>query len=1427
MYKKYIYVVVFFVIIFWSAGMGMDAFAANYPQEIYLEDVMVTEDASFYYVHFLFDRVCGGTCTDDSWEYQAMVGWAGTHNTEATTGLYHIRLYEVDCGSSDYSDIKSMLAAGGACTWNYSTSGGDDVCYRLSPTGNCFAITDDYTSGANKAWCTNEANSSTGGSAYLFWDKTWSPAMNNNDDLVLKLWFYKANITWSSLKSSILNDLWVAIGTDSTTGDDDIYFKWRADGTTSTSYGDKILDHEWYVYNTDSRATPGTSDTAGSTAWTLRNFADMWDSGWGGCTDVYGAGSHGHKLRYKSYTDGCGLGGDVYCCSKEISLSTSGTDCGSSSGTYASGNTPVGGGWTNAINTCGSSGHCENVDGHGIAWSSRELSIQRENGMRCESNAGCRSGYCRDSQTGYNFCASSSTGCVWDPGGNSSTASALATFYTNGTKVNQFECESGVWYAGDVIEQKICNLAGTCCTKTCSNGTCGATSGTCPTYTSCGDIYTQWKIKNVGTTGIDMSGSDNGTLSAPRLGAEYWRVADASCGTRDTRNDTSWDGTNNGWGTNCAEGTFVASTGISAGNTESGTDNGQLLPGEQMTITCSVSTGSYVNMGAGYHLDWWTHVRDANIDVDDNGTPGEAWNDQFQAVSCGTTQGIDDSSISDATVPSTSDDWTDNWVNYSPASVTLTPTDTGPACIQGTWYCVDTANTCSPATSGTSVSVTCASACTQYVRYYTKDNASNTETVKSKRVRQDLQNPTTTDNWTDNWTNTSPVNITLTPSDGSGSGLQATYYCVDTANTCAPGTSGTSVSVTCSAGSTCTQYVRYYSKDNVNNSESVNSKRVRQDRIAPTTTDNGNTSWVNADQTVTLTPTDDASGSGVASTKYCVDTTNSCSPATTGISVSVTCASGSNCQQYVRYYSTDSAANTESTHSVLIKIDKTIPSFTLTGWSDEATCNTTPLTDNESYNDSRICLKYPASDTGSGLTASPYTYYFGTDCNASPATSSASSTYDTGAGGMADATKNCFRVTASDVAGNVSSVSTFTFMYNTITPSWKYPGAAGSYVDAFYGGGTIRTYGSEQRFYGASFGGVFYALLASDGSEKWKCELDTSPDDGAITNCGGSDYGSVSSPPLIFNGAIYLGTEDGYVLKLTDNGANWTLNASRDLGACSIQSATMTITMSGATKILAGCGANMYALNDDATFTNWANWTTNPRPLTGSVTRSIPAYATQPGGVDPYLYVATQNGTLADASYGNLYKIDINNGTILLTFADSTDFTGFLTLRNYFGDGNQWLYAGGANSNKFYVIKTSSIPATCTGASCVSFAASSGFEGGAAVSSGGSVIYAGNNNGTLYRLNFNGTTLTSPYNFNAGGATNAIKYGITFRQATGRLYFGTDAGLFFIITDNGASFTENMRYQTGNSVDATPAVNSTAGKVVVPGVIGRIFSFGL
>jgi hypothetical protein len=76
------------------------------------------------------------------------------------------------------------------------------------------------------------------------------------------------------------------------------------------------------------------------------------------------------------------------------------------------------------------------------------------------------------------------------------------------------------------------------------------------------------------------------------------------------------------------------------------------------------------------------------------------------------------------------------------------------------------------------------------------------------------------------------VSITLSCSDGSGSGCKIGYpkYCIDTYNSCSPLTIYSSP-INVSLGGV--SYIRYYSKDNMNNSETVKSNTIKINRNYP------------------------------------------------------------------------------------------------------------------------------------------------------------------------------------------------------------------------------------------------------------------------------------------------------------------------------------------------------------------------------------------------------------------------------------------------------------------------------------------------------------------------------------------------------------------------------------------------------------------
>ncbi|GAB6082854.1 hypothetical protein JCM30471_17680 [Desulfuromonas carbonis] len=104
------------------------------------------------------------------------------------------------------------------------------------------------------------------------------------------------------------------------------------------------------------------------------------------------------------------------------------------------------------------------------------------------------------------------------------------------------------------------------------------------------------------------------------------------------------------------------------------------------------------------------------------------------------------------------------------------------------------------------------------------------------------------------------------------------------------------------------------------------------DATAPTTTAAPAAGTYTSDQNVTLTPSD--AGVGVASTVYCVDTTNSCVPATAyTVAVAVTGTVDTSVVKYLRYASTDNFGNAETVKSETYTLNRavapTITAFTV------------------------------------------------------------------------------------------------------------------------------------------------------------------------------------------------------------------------------------------------------------------------------------------------------------------------------------------------------------------------------------------------------------------------------------------------------------------------------------------------------------------
>ncbi len=299
------------------------------------------------------------------------------------------------------------------------------------------------------------------------------------------------------------------------------------------------------------------------------------------------------------------------------------------------------------------------------------------------------------------------------------------------------------------------------------------------------------------------------------------------------------------------------------------------------------------------------------------------------------------------------------------------------------------------------------------------DNAFNTETNSVSILVDDVAPTTSTDDTGTDW-RTSSQTITLDPTD-DGSGVATTYYCVDQSDSCDPssdGSTGTSVTV----DSEGTNYVRYYSEDEVGNDESVNSGKVKIDTGAPDTTDDAPSGWQSSDVTVDLTPSDQTSG--VANTSYCEDNSqsNDCDPADATTEEGESGASVTVDQEgttYVRYQSTDTAGNEESIEETTVQVDKTAPSISnvkgdfTTGTGDTETI-TADVSDDYALDSSTVEIKLDTDNDGNFEETSQMT-------DTGDGTFEYSYTAPTG-----DTNQDDYQVVAQDEAGNQQTSSTYT-----------------------------------------------------------------------------------------------------------------------------------------------------------------------------------------------------------------------------------------------------------------------------------------------------------------------------------------------------------------------------------------------------------------
>ncbi|MFY0528498.1 chitobiase/beta-hexosaminidase C-terminal domain-containing protein [Archangium gephyra] len=342
-------------------------------------------------------------------------------------------------------------------------------------------------------------------------------------------------------------------------------------------------------------------------------------------------------------------------------------------------------------------------------------------------------------------------------------------------------------------------------------------------------------------------------------------------------------------------------------------------------------------------------------------------------------------------------------------SVTLACNDGAGTGCAATHYTLDGSE---PTTGSPRYSAPLSIAASATLKFFSVDMAGNPESVKTADYVINTSIPTVS---------ASPAgglyraaqSVTLTCNPGATGGTcVAIYYTTDGST---PSTSSATYSTPIPV--TVTTTIKFFAENSVGNSSTLHTETYRIDEVAPTTTAIPLGRSYKDAQSVTLM-CEDASGSGCTATYYTLDgstPTRSSSTYSTPLSITANTT--------LKFFSVDAAGNEETVRSESYVIDAVKPTVAAApagGFYNSARDVTLTCTDNAS---------------GSGCDAIHYT----TD-GSTPDTSSA--TYSAPITISADTT---LKFMAVDTVGNVSTVQTEVYTFDTEAPATTATPAGGTY----------------------------------------------------------------------------------------------------------------------------------------------------------------------------------------------------------------------------------------------------------------------------------------------------------------------------------------------------------------------------------------------
>ena len=293
------------------------------------------------------------------------------------------------------------------------------------------------------------------------------------------------------------------------------------------------------------------------------------------------------------------------------------------------------------------------------------------------------------------------------------------------------------------------------------------------------------------------------------------------------------------------------------------------------------------------------------------------------------------------------------------------------------------------------------------------DKVGNTSTA-TFTVRPDSAAPTTTDNTAsigNAWKNTNQT-VTLTPSDGTGSGVAATYRTTNGSTPTTSSPTGTAVALTSDGVYT----IKYFSVDNLSNTEAVQtaSTQIRIDKTAPTVTMTAPPASIRNGQALTATASDGSSG--VASVTYLYCAGAACTPNTT-IGTSTTGPS---------YSTTWSAQPADGPYQLLARATDVAGNVTDSAKRSVTVDNSAPAAPN--------LTSTPANPSNSTAPSFSFTGEAGATFQcALDGAAFASCTSPRAYSGLA-AASHTFQVRQTDTAGNTGVAASYTWTIDTTAP---------------------------------------------------------------------------------------------------------------------------------------------------------------------------------------------------------------------------------------------------------------------------------------------------------------------------------------------------------------------------------------------------------